>query len=73
MNSIVLKLLFLYKKFVSVTLTNLFGGGCRFEPTCSVYAAAAISKYGIIKGSFLVLKRIVRCHPFSNGGYDPIT
>jgi putative membrane protein insertion efficiency factor len=45
---------------------------CRFRPTCSQYTYQAIKKYGILKGCFLGFKRIVRCHPFSRGGYDPL-
>lgn len=45
---------------------------CRFTPTCSEYAIEAIEKYGSIKGSYLAIKRILRCHPFSKGGYDPV-
>lgn len=46
---------------------------CRFMPTCSAYAAEAIRKYGAVKGGFLALRRILRCHPFSKkSGYDPV-
>ncbi len=45
---------------------------CRFYPTCSEYMKQAIIKYGIIKGGFLGIKRILRCHPFNEGGYDPV-
>ncbi len=45
---------------------------CRFTPTCSVYTIEALEKYGAIKGSFLALLRILRCHPFCRGGYDPL-
>lgn len=45
---------------------------CRFQPTCSEYTYQAINYYGIIRGSWLGLKRISRCHPWSKGGYDPI-
>lgn len=45
---------------------------CRFYPTCSQYAIDAISKYGCFKGSFMALKRILKCHPFHPGGYDPV-
>ncbi|WP_424243979.1 hypothetical protein Dip510_001164 [Elusimicrobium posterum] len=45
---------------------------CRFMPSCSQYAKEAIFKYGIIKGSYLAAKRILRCHPLNPGGYDPV-
>ncbi|MBQ8588818.1 MAG: membrane protein insertion efficiency factor YidD [Clostridia bacterium] len=45
---------------------------CRFYPTCSDYALQAITKYGALKGSYLALRRILRCHPFCDGGYDPL-
>ena len=45
---------------------------CRFYPTCSEYTKQAIIKYGIIKGGWLGVKRICRCHPFNPGGYDPV-
>jgi hypothetical protein len=45
---------------------------CRFEPTCSEYTYQAIDKYGFLKGSGLGTKRILRCHPFAKGGYDPL-
>ncbi len=45
---------------------------CRFYPTCSQYAYEAIMKYGALKGSFLAVKRILKCHPFHPGGYDPV-
>ncbi|OQY49458.1 MAG: membrane protein insertion efficiency factor YidD [Desulfobacteraceae bacterium 4572_87] len=45
---------------------------CRFYPTCSTYARHAYRKYGILKGSFLALIRILKCHPFHPGGYDPL-
>ncbi len=45
---------------------------CRFEPTCSNYAIIAIDRFGIIKGSYLTIKRILRCNPFCKGGNDPV-
>ncbi|MDH7476068.1 MAG: membrane protein insertion efficiency factor YidD [Microgenomates group bacterium] len=45
---------------------------CRFKPTCSEYTYQAVEKYGVFRGLFLGLKRIVRCHPWNTGGYDPL-
>jgi uncharacterized protein len=49
-----------------------FLGNCRFTPTCSRYTYQAVAKYGILHGSWLGLKRLLRCHPFSPGGFDPL-
>jgi len=57
-----------YKKWISPGLPS----SCRFYPTCSDYTVQAIEKYGFMKGLFLGLKRILRCHPFNPGGYDPL-
>ena len=48
------------------------GSSCRFVPTCSQYALEALEKYGAVKGSLLAIRRILRCHPLSKGGYDPV-
>lgn len=45
---------------------------CRYDPTCSRYAIIAVTKYGTIKGLYLALRRILRCHPFGGSGYDPV-
>lgn len=45
---------------------------CIFLPTCSEYALQAVTKYGAVKGSYLAIRRLLRCHPFSQGGYDPL-
>ena len=45
---------------------------CIYTPTCSLYAIQALEKYGILKGMYLAVKRILRCHPFHEGGYDPV-
>ena len=60
-----------YQSF-SPKLTRLFGGGCRFTPTCSQYTKEAVTKYGVVKGLLLGSKRIARCHPWGNSGYDPV-
>jgi len=67
--SLALFLLRFYKTYLSV----LVGGSCRFEPTCSVYAYEAVERFGVLRGSWLTLKRLLRCHPFSRTfGYDPV-
>lgn len=53
------------------TLSPLVGQQCRFHPTCSHYFIAAVEKYGVISGSWRGMGRILRCHPFHRGGYDP--
>ena len=53
-------------------ISPLFPPTCRFQPTCSNYAITAISRFGVVKGSILAAKRILRCHPFNPGGYDPV-
>ena len=60
-----------YQKHISLFLDNK-GIKCKFYPTCSEYTKQAIIKYGAIKGSFIGVKRILRCNPFSKGGYDPL-
>jgi putative membrane protein insertion efficiency factor len=53
-------------------VSPMFPPTCRFTPTCSEYFIQALEKYGIFKGSWLGIRRILRCHPFSPGGYDPL-
>ena len=64
----VLELLKLYRTFVSPFLAP----ACRFAPTCSVYAMEAVEKYGAFKGTWMGVKRILRCQPFCKGGHDPV-
>ena len=66
--SVILKILYFYKKGISPYLP----GACRFQPTCSEYMIEAIKIHGILKGIFLGIKRICRCHPWGESGYDPV-
>ncbi|RLB29949.1 MAG: membrane protein insertion efficiency factor YidD [Deltaproteobacteria bacterium] len=59
-------------KVYQVIASPFMPSSCRFMPTCSAYASLAINRYGIIKGGFLALIRILKCHPFHPGGYDPL-
>ena len=54
------------------TLSIFFGPCCRFAPSCSSYALLSIQRFGIVNGVWLTLKRLVKCHPFHPGGYDPV-
>lgn len=64
----------LYKRVLSPLLHGIFGntGACRFQPTCSEYAALALSEHGILRGSVMAIGRLLRCHPFHKGGFDPV-
>jgi putative membrane protein insertion efficiency factor len=66
--SLVLLIIRFYRCFIS----PLFPPSCRYEPTCSAYAYEAVQKYGVCRGVFMAVKRILRCHPFHSGGYDPV-
>ena len=59
-------------RFYQIAISPFLGSNCRFYPTCSAYGIDAMEKYGFFRGSFLTLKRILRCHPFCKGGYDPV-
>lgn len=54
------------------TLSPLLGPRCRFHPSCSDYAEQAVRKHGVVHGSMLMLRRLLRCHPWHPGGYDPV-
>jgi putative membrane protein insertion efficiency factor len=53
-------------------LAPVFGNSCRFEPTCSRYAAESLERHGVVRGSWLSIRRIVRCNPWGGAGYDPV-
>lgn len=59
-------------RFYQIFISPLKPPTCRFYPTCSAYAIEAIQKKGPVKGTWLVIKRIAKCHPFHPGGYDPV-
>jgi putative membrane protein insertion efficiency factor len=65
-------ILLLLIKFYKYAISPYLGRSCRFYPTCSTYGYEAISTHGALYGSFLTIKRILRCHPFRHGGYDPV-
>ncbi|MDL2232546.1 membrane protein insertion efficiency factor YidD [Ruminococcaceae bacterium OttesenSCG-928-L11] len=68
MKHVIIALIKIYRRFLS----PLKPACCRFYPTCSAYALEAVSSYGAVKGGFLALKRILKCHPFHPGGFDPV-
>lgn len=69
MKNILVFLINLYRKYLSPLKRR---PTCIYTPTCSQYAIEALEKHGFFKGSFLAVKRILRCHPFAKGGYDPV-
>lgn len=64
--------LLLLLRFYRAAISPLFPPSCRYVPTCSAYAMEAIEKYGAWRGGWMAVKRILRCHPFHKGGYDPV-
>ncbi|MDR0464472.1 MAG: membrane protein insertion efficiency factor YidD [Treponema sp.] len=59
-------------RFYQYAISPHFPPACRYYPSCSCYAYEAINKHGVLRGSFLAVMRILRCHPFTKGGYDPV-
>ena len=69
----IMKTIFVYIiKLYQYTISPLLGPHCRFNPTCSNYAIEAIKKHNILKASFIIIKRISRCHPWGKSGDDPV-
>lgn len=71
MKKILIFLLKCYQRFISPIFKSL-GVNCKYCPSCSEYMKQAIEKYGCLKGIYLGIKRLLRCNPFSKGGYDPL-
>jgi uncharacterized protein len=70
--SIAARPLILLVRCYQVTLGPLMGGHCRFQPTCSHYAIDALREHGALRGGWLAMRRLLRCHPFGGCGYDPV-
>ena len=68
MSKLFVWLILAYQKIIS----PLMGPGCRFHPTCSSYAKEAIESHGLLRGTWLALKRISKCHPLGDSGFDPV-
>lgn len=68
MKKFFLKLIRFYQRHISVHTPP----ACRFQPTCSQYAYTAIERFGVLKGGWLAIRRLLRCNPFCRGGYDPV-
>ena len=65
-------LLLLLLRFYKAAISPLLPPTCRFYPTCSEYASEAIERYGAVRGGWMSVRRLSRCHPFHRGGYDPV-
>ena len=68
MRKLFIGLIQIYRRFLSPLLPPT----CRYEPSCSLYTVQAIEKYGVLRGLFMGLLRVLRCHPFARGGFDPV-
>jgi putative membrane protein insertion efficiency factor len=59
-------------RLYQILVSPMLGSNCRFQPTCSAYAAGALERFGLLRGGWMAVKRIGRCHPLHPGGYDPV-
>jgi putative membrane protein insertion efficiency factor len=72
MKRFLLGILALYRYWLSPAIHSIFPSSCKFQPTCSRYASEAIELHGAWRGGWMALRRVMRCHPFSRGGFDPV-
>ena len=72
LNKIITNHIIMIIKFYQFFISPILGQNCRYLPTCSEYSIQSIKKFGIFKGTFLSLRRISKCHPWGNHGYDPV-
>ncbi|MBE3572130.1 MAG: membrane protein insertion efficiency factor YidD [Moorella humiferrea] len=72
MDEIVKKIMIASIRFYQIFISPVLGKKCRFYPSCSQYTIEALEKYGILKGCYLAVRRLIRCHPWHPGGYDPL-
>ncbi len=70
--SILIKIFIKFIQIYKILISPFLGYNCRYLPTCSDYSIEALKKFGLIKGITLILKRILKCHPWGGGGFDPI-
>ena len=69
MKKLLIQIIKVYRKYISPLKGR---PTCIYYPTCSQYAIEALEKYGVVKGTYIAVRRILRCHPFHKGGYDPV-
>jgi uncharacterized protein len=72
MTRFLLAMIAFYRRWISPALHAISPGGCRYLPTCSEYAATAIAIHGPVRGAAMGIGRLLRCHPFAHGGFDPV-
>ena len=70
--SVIKELPIIFLRLYQHSISHFLPNSCRFTPSCSEYAICALKSYGILKGSWLTVKRICKCNPFHSGGYDPV-